>query len=128
MNDWLKILEAFRDGKFPKYYYGLTLRFIIGGCQIPIGKKFETKELAYEATKEMFVEMQTFNENGKVVVSNNCGIHDGKVMSLSEAKWTEDIIATSFEEIWDRYGEEIIDGRYHIDSEEHAILEEIFKY
>ena len=127
MNDWLKILEAFRDGKFPKYYYGLTLRFIIGGCQIPIGKKFETSEFAYEATKQMFDEMQAFNENGKVVISNNCGIHHGKVMSLSETKWTENTMAASFEEIWNRYGEEIIIGTYHIDSEERAILEQIFK-
>ena len=94
MNDWLKILEAFREGKFPKYYYGLTPRFIIGGCQIPVGEKFETRELAYQATKQMFDEMHAFNSNGKVVVSFNCGIHKGKVMALVERQWTENTIAT----------------------------------
>lgn len=127
MNDWLRILEAFRDGKFPRYYYGLTLRFIIGGCQIPIGKIFDSRELAFEATKQMFDEMCAFNDNGKVVVSVNCGIHKGKVMALSEMEWTKNTIATSFEEIWDRYGEEIVDGNYHIDSDERRILEEIFR-
>jgi hypothetical protein len=40
MNQWLKILEAFDKGRFLNYYYGLTPRFIIGACQIPIGEKF----------------------------------------------------------------------------------------
>jgi hypothetical protein len=77
MNNWLKILVAFREGKFPQYYYGLTLRFIIGACQIPIGKVFESKELAYDATKQMFNEMRLFDSDGMIVVSNMCGIHNG---------------------------------------------------
>jgi hypothetical protein len=126
MNEWLKILEAFRDGKFPDYYYGLTPRFIIGVCQTPIGKRFESSELAFEATKKMFNEMQTFNRNEVIVVSNKCGIHNGPVMSLSTVRWTEVSIATSLEEIWERYGEEIIQGNYHISSAERKIVEEIF--
>lgn len=126
MNDWLKILEAFRDGKFPNYFYGLTPRFIIGVCQIPIGKQFESNEIAFETTKKIFDEMQMYNKNGEVVVSNKCGIHNGPVMSLSTVKWTEGSIATSLVEIWDRYGEEIINGNYHISPVERKIAEDIF--
>jgi hypothetical protein len=126
MNDWLKILEAFRDGKFPDYFYGLTPRFIIGACQIPIGKQFDSSELAYEATKKMFNEMQAFNTNVAIVVSNKCGIHNGPVMSLSTNKWTDESIATSIDEIWERYGVEIIEGNYHISPSERRIVEKIF--
>ena len=126
MKHWLKILEAFRDGKFPNYFYGLTPRFIIGACQNPVGKKFESRDLAYESTKQMFEEMRAFNNDGIVVVSNKCGIHHGPVMSLSECKWSEITIATSFEEIWNRYGEEIVNGNYHIDGTEHKIVEDIY--
>jgi len=124
---WLKILEAFREGKFPNYYYGLTFRFILGACQSPIGKKFETRELAYEATKEMFDEMSNFNKDGIIVVSNKCGIHNGPVMALAEREWMETAIATSLKEIWDRYGEEIVNGNYHINSDETKILLQIFQ-
>ncbi len=127
MNHWLKILEAFRDGKFPNYYYGLTPRFIIGGCQIPIGKKFDTEDLALEVAKHMFNEMRAFNNDGLVVVSVTCGIHNGPVMSLSECTWSESTISTSFQEIWDRYGQEIVNANYHIDSTERKILEDIYR-
>ena len=126
MNDWLKILEAYRDGKFPNYFYGLTPRFIIGACQSPIGKKFETKDLAYESTKQMFEEMQAFNVDGFIVISNNCELHNGSVMSLSKCKWSESNIGITFDEIWNRYGEEIINGNYHIDSSEQEIVEDIY--
>jgi hypothetical protein len=123
---WLKILEAFRNGEFPNYYFGLTPRFIIGCCQLPIGKKFESEELARKATKRMFDEMQVFNSEGKVVVSNKCDIHKGPVMSLSTTKWTENSIGTSFEEIWQRYGAEIASGNYHINADERIIIEKIY--
>ena len=126
MNDWLKILEANREGKF-KYYFGPTPRFIIGGCQNPIGTKFATEAIAKEATKEMFDEMKTFNKNGLIVTSNYCDNHHGPVLALSTIKWSEHSIGTSFEKIWERYGEEIIDGNYHIDNEERLILEKIFQ-
>jgi hypothetical protein len=126
MNNWLKILVAFREGKFPQYYYGLTLRFIIGACQIPIGKVFESKELAYDATKQMFNEMRLFDSDGMIVVSNMCGIHNGPVMSLSARGWYQSEISTSFEEIWKRYGEEIAKGEYQIDPAERKIIEKIF--
>ena len=126
MNDWLKILEAFREGKFSNYYYGLTPRFIIGASQIPIGKIFDTKELAYEATRQMFDEMRAFNIDGQIVVSIYCDIHNGPVMSLTKHKWSESEIATSFEEIWNRYGNEIVAGNYHINASERKIVEEIY--
>jgi hypothetical protein len=126
MNDWLKILLAFGDGEFYMYDYGLTLRFIVGGCQIPIEKKFETEEEAYDTTKQIFEEMQDFNSNGNIVVSNKCEIHNGPVMRLSGGQLTENSIATSFEEVWDRYKDDIIKGNYHINAKERAILEKIF--
>jgi hypothetical protein len=126
MNDWLRILEALKDGKFPDYDYGLTLRFIVGGCQIPIGKKFETEDAALEATRLMYEEMKSFNKAGFVVTSNKCDKVNGPVMDLSECKWSESCILESFDEIWGRYGQEIIDGNYHINPAELKILEKIF--
>lgn len=126
MNSWLKILQAFRDGQFPQYYYGLTPRFLVGAIQIPIGRKFDTPELAYAATEEMFNEMQTFNEERTIVVSNKCGIHNGPVMSLADRPWSDNSIETSFEEIWFRYGEEIVAGDYHFSRDELATLKKIF--
>lgn len=126
MNNWLTILQAFREGEFPQYYYGLTPRFLIGATQIPIGQQFDTPELAYSATEEMFNEMQYFNEGGLIVVANNCGIHNGPVMSLAERSWSENSIQTSFEEIWLRYGEEIVFGDYHFSRAELATLNKIF--
>ncbi len=126
MNHWLKILKAFRDGKFPTYDFGLTPRFIIGGCQIPIGNKFKTQDLAFKATKDMFDEMRVFNNSGLVVVSNNCEIHRGPVLSLSECEWSENTISTSFNKIWNRYGQEIVTGNYHINPTERKILESIY--
>lgn len=126
MNDWLKILEANREGKF-NYYFGPTPRFVIGGCQIPIGKTFDNEKLAKETTHEMFEEMKSYNKNGLIVISINCNIHHGPVLALSSAKWSEQSIGTSFEKIWDRYGDEIVNGNYHIDSIEEKILENIFK-
>lgn len=130
MNHWLKLLQALKNGKFPYYDFGLTPRFIIGACQIPIGEKIETKELAYELTKKMFEEMKAYNQDGKgeyVVISSNCGIHNGKVMNLDGCKWSETSIGTSFEEIWSRYGDEIVEGDYHINKEERKIIEDIYK-
>lgn len=127
MNSWLKIIEAFMEGRFPGKYYGPSPRFLIGACQIPVGKKFETSESAYEATKLIFGEMQTFNKDGIIVVSIACGDLDGPVMSLSSSKWSKLSMGISFEEIWDRYGEEITNGDYHIDAAERKTIEEIFQ-
>lgn len=74
----------------------------------------------------MFDEMRVFNNAGLVVESNKCEIHNGPVMSLSECKWSENTISTSFEEIWDRYGQEIVNGDYHINAAEREILENIY--
>lgn len=127
MNSWLKILEALDEGKFHNYFHGLTPRFLIGACQIPIGKKIETKELALDMTYKMFEEMKYFKSNGKIVTSNKCDIHNGPVMSLCESDWSDNSIFTTFEEIWNRYGNEIINGEYHINEWEQKILEGIFE-
>jgi len=47
-------------------------------------------------------------------------------MSLSTIKWSEESIATSIDEIWKRYEEEIIEGNYNISSSERRIVEKIF--
>ncbi len=64
MNDWFKILLGFKKEYFYMYVNGLTPRFIVGACQIPIGKKFESPELAKQVTKQMFTEMKKF-DNGE---------------------------------------------------------------
>ena len=126
MNDWFKILEANREGKF-NYDFGPTPRFIIGGCQIPIGSKFPSEVIAKEAMAEIFEEMRTFNKDGLIVMSNECPSVHGTVLALTTMRWSENSIGTSFEKIWERYGQEIIDGNYHIDKNERAILEKIFE-
>lgn len=75
----------------------------------------------------MFEVMQNFKNDGKKVVSNKSGIHDGPVIALSEREWSESTIGTSLEEIWNRYGQEIVSGNYHINSSDRKILEQIFQ-
>lgn len=127
MNNWMKILLGFKKQYFPKYDYGLTPRFIVGVCQIPIGNKFKTPELAKEATKQMFNEMKEFNKDNYIVMSSFCGNHTGTVLNLSNQIWSENSIGITFEEIWKRYGTEIIDGNYQISPEEKDIVERIFE-
>lgn len=57
--------------------------------------------------------MKKYNINETIVVNNQCGIHNGPVMSLSLSVWSENSISTSFDEIWTRYGDEIIEGNYN---------------
>jgi hypothetical protein len=125
--NWEKILLAFRDDAFSNYYFGLTPRFILGACQNPIGKKFESESIAREKMKDLYDEMKNYKKNNLIVTSNICEIHNGPVMRLTDCKWTESTIGTTFEEIWRRYGSEITEGNYHINNEEIRILNNIFK-
>ena len=130
MKSWLKILLGFKQGYFYFYDHGLTIRFIVGVCQLPIGKKFESPELAEETVKQMFDEMKIFNKDGKddfVVTSSICEIHNGPVMNLSSQKWSEHTIGTTFEEVWECYGSDISEGNYHINKREIDIVKQIFK-
>lgn len=108
------------------YVNGLTLRFIVGACQIPIGKVFETPELAKEFTEQMFNEMKNFDNHEYIVISTYCPIHNGVVMKLSGQKRTDNAINPTFDEVWERYGSEIIAGDYHINPKEKEIVEQIF--
>ena len=126
MNDWSKLLLAFRDGKFPEYDYGLTPRFVVGACQIPIGAKLADEKTAWRVTKQMFAEMCGYDTDGHVVTSNLCPKHGGPVVQLAERKWDVDAIGTKFSEIWKRYGDEIVSGNYHISPKEMKILKEIY--
>lgn len=127
MNGWIDLLLAYKNGKFPRYFYGLTPRLIIGACQIPIGTKFKNDKIAYKVTKETFEEMKSYNTDGLVVTTNECDIHNGPVMHLTEAEWTKDSIGTSFNIIWKRYGDEIIEGEFGISSYDRKILNTIFE-
>lgn len=124
MNEWFKILLGFKKGYFHMYDNGLTPRFIIGACQIPIGELFETPELAKEFTEKMFNEMKNFTNGKYIVISNYC--NKDVMMNLSEQIWSENAINPTFEEVWERYGSEIIAGDYHISPEEKEIVEQIF--
>lgn len=126
MNKWFKILEAAKMSKFPNIYNGFTPRFLVGACQIPIGKKFEDPELAKEVTKQMFNEMQEFDNGEFIVMTNFCDIHKGPIMSLTSQIRSKSSFGVTFEELWNRYGSEIIDGDYHISPEEKEIVEQIF--
>ncbi len=126
MKDWIKILLAYREGKFPRYFYGLTPRLIVGACQIPLGVKFENHKIAHNVTKQIFEEMQNYNENGLIVSSNLCAIHEGPVMHFTEAEWTKDSIGTGFDIVWNRYGEGIVSGDFGISTYDRQILYAIF--
>lgn len=127
MNDWSKVLLACKRGMFPNYYYGLTIRFIVGACQTPIGRKFETPKKAYSSTKQLFNELESYKNSGLVVTSNRCDIHKAPVMQFSEdkGKYTESI-GTSFDELWGCYGNDIIAGNYNISPEDLETLEKLF--
>lgn len=125
MSNWIKILQGYRLGKFDRYYYGLTPRMIIGVNQNPIGNKFESETEAKEVSRKLFEEMKEFNENGLIVTSNQCGIHNGPVLSLIEKDWNKNMIGVSFDDIWKRYGKEITDGNYGISQYDQKIIQEI---
>ncbi|MBK7958877.1 MAG: hypothetical protein IPK03_12715 [Bacteroidetes bacterium] len=126
MNRWIKILEANREAKFPMWDFGLSPRFIIGACQIPIGSPFKTELLSKEGTEQMFEEMKRHNSNGLIVSTINCDKVKGPIMELTSRKWSDDSIGITFNEIWERYGAEITEAKYNITSEERKILERLF--
>ncbi len=127
MKDWFKILLGFKREYFHMYYNGLTPRFLVGACQNPIGKPFESPQLAKQATEQMFTEMTNFDNGEFIVISTYCPIHKGVVINLSGQKKSDFAINSTFEEIWERYGSEIIDGDYHISPKEKEIVEQIFR-
>ena len=126
MNDWIEILKADHEGKFDRYFYGLTPRLIVGACQIPLGVEFENNKIAYNVTQEIFEEMRQYNKDGLIVSSNHCYIHNGPVIRFIEAEWTKDSIGISFDTIWNRYGDEIIAGNFGISAYDRQILKTIF--
>ncbi|MGJ8714782.1 MAG: hypothetical protein ACSHXG_06755 [Maribacter stanieri] len=123
--NWIKILKAYHQGKFDRYYYGLTPRMIIGACQNPLGIAFENEQIAYEQSNGIFQEMTEYNEDGLIVTSNYCGIHRGPVLSFTEGILTDESIGTSFRSIWNRYGYEIISGEFGISDYDKKILNEL---
>jgi len=123
--NWIKILKAYRQGKFDRYFYGLTPRMIIGAIQIPIGTAFENEQTAYKKTYEIFQEMAEYEEDGLIVTSNYCGIHKGPVLSFTEGNLTAESIGTTFNSIWNRYGNEIISGEFGISDYDKEILNKI---
>uniref|UniRef100_UPI00257C2F30 hypothetical protein n=2 Tax=unclassified Maribacter TaxID=2615042 RepID=UPI00257C2F30 len=122
MKDWVEILMAYREGKFARYFHGLTPRLLIGASQIPLGEVFENEKIAYNITRQIFEEMKNYNENGLVVTSNHCDINHGPVMQFTESEWSEDSIGTSFEIIWKSYGHEIVLGDFGISPYDRGVL------
>lgn len=98
----------------------------MGASQNPIGNKFESEQIAKEKMQEMFDEMKNYNNNYLIATSNLCEVLHGPVMSLIDCKWAESSIGTTFEEIWERYGSEIIAGDYQISPKEKEIVEHFF--
>ena len=82
--------------------------------------------MAYEVTMKIFDEMQSYEKDGFIVTSNHCEIHNGPVMKLAERKLTKNSIGTNFDEIWTRYGDEIIEGNFGINSYDLEILKSVF--
>ncbi|WP_420399620.1 hypothetical protein [Flagellimonas sp.] len=127
MNDWVDILIAYREGKFARYFHGLTPKLLVGASQVPLGKVFDNDKIAHDFTKQLFQEMQQYDEDGLIVSSNHCEIHDGPVMQFTEAEWTENSIGTSFETIWNSYGDDIVSGDFGISPYDREILNSIFE-
>ena len=126
LSKWVDILLAYKAGRFERYYYGLTPKLIIGACQVPMESKFANARIAYQTTKQMFDEMTSYNDDGFLVTSNPCNIHNGPVLKLAEGKLTKKSIKTSIDEIWERYGNDIIRGDFGINSYDRNILKSIF--
>ena len=61
-----------------------------------------------------------------IVQNINCDIVKGPVLQLTSQKWSINSIGVIFDEIWERYGVEIINGNYNITKEEREIVEKIF--
>lgn len=120
--NWVKILKAYRQGKFDRYYFGLTPRMIIGASQNPIGTAFENEQIAYDTTYRIFQEMVEYNKDGIIVTSNYCDIHKGPVLRFTEATLTANAIGTDFEVIWQRYGDQIIAGEFGITDYDKKVL------
>ncbi|GAK77204.1 hypothetical protein JCM19296_2809 [Nonlabens ulvanivorans] len=99
---------------------------IIGASQHTIGTAFENEQVAYDTAYGIFEEMVEYNEDGLIVTSNYCGIHKGPVLSFIESNLSAESIGTSFESIWDRYGDEIISGgEFGISDYDKKILNEL---
>jgi len=126
MNDWTTLLIAFLHGKFPDYDYGLTLRFIVGACQNPIGSRITTPQDGRIAARQIYDEMAQYNKNAHVVTSVFCGEHNGHVLRLENLSWSEQRIGVDFNTLWSRYGDEIIAGEYHINDRERQVLNGIY--
>lgn len=124
MKSWIKILKGYRDGQFPQYHYGLTLKLIVGGCQMPIQSRFNSEKDAYESTKEIFEEMQEFKQNELVVITNNCEI--GTIFSFAEQYRSGFGITVSFEQIWQEVGPSICIGDFNISDADLESLKRIF--
>ena len=125
MSFWIDLFLAFRANKFPEYFHGLTPMLIVGACQIPIGKKFENEELAYRVTKQIFNEIKSYYDNGLIVQSTLCPNFNGPVFSFADTEWKQNSINITFNELWNRYGFEIIIGNFNITSKDHEIIEKI---
>ena len=123
--DWINILKAYRQGKFDRYYFGLTPRMIVGASQNPMGAHFANEQVAYDTAYEIFQEMIEYNEDGLVVTSNYCGIHKGPVLSFTESNFTYIWDNIKNFHIWDRYGDEIISGEFGISDYDKKVLNEI---
>ena len=98
---------------------------LIGASQEPMGTKFENEIEAKSASRALFDEMKAYKGEGLIVVSNQCGIHKGPVFSLKSGEWSKDSIGVSFDEVWERYGEEIIRGEYGITDYDKEILSQV---
>lgn len=125
MHTWIEVLTAYHEGKFGRYFHGLTPRLIVGASQSPRGAKFDNYTIAYDVTKELFLEMQNFNEDGLIVTSNFCNLHDGPVFKLVESEWSNTSIGTDFNEVWNSYGNDIVNGEFGIDSYDKEILDSL---
>ena len=125
--DWKEILEAFREGLFYNYDFGLSLGLIVGGCQEPVGQAITDEKLAIEETKQIFVEMKDYNENNFIVQTTSCDGLNRTIFCFVDSIKNENSINVDFDFLWDEYGEDIIAGNFNINDSDRKILNQLYE-
>jgi hypothetical protein len=110
---WYVVLKAVEAGKIEDFTY-VSFRFLVGAIQEPIGKVFESAKEAREFSKALYEELKVATIDGDAIFSHSCPEVNGPVVYVQK-RWKVGCgIPFSFQQIWQRYGDEIVSGDYHI--------------
>lgn len=106
---WYVVLKAVKAGKIEDFTY-VSFRFLVGAIQEPIGEVFESAEEALAFSEALYEELKVATIDGDAVFSHVCQEVNGPVVYVQK-RWKVGCgIPYSFQEIWQRYGNEIVSG------------------